>query len=136
MWLLVASWIFEDLWEYRQRIPGHGWNAVWEWFRTHYGLIWSLRLQERFRRDMQRLGAPWRLSWTGLVRIAESALPEQPDAPSASSTSDGPELPDAAGQALRNAFARFVDPDWLETRLSLSPPETAASETRASYRPD
>ncbi len=42
-------------------------DALWLWFRDHWGVVWALRVQDRFNRSAAAQEWPFRLSWEGLV---------------------------------------------------------------------
>lgn len=42
-------------------------EAIWFLFRDHWGVVWALRIQERFNRSAEGLDWPARLSWQGVV---------------------------------------------------------------------
>src|SRR5262249_59473752 len=42
-------------------------EAVWFWFRDHWGVVWALRVLERFNRSAEAQRWPLRLSWQGFV---------------------------------------------------------------------
>jgi hypothetical protein len=91
--------------------PSSRLEAVWLWFRDHWGVVWALRVLERFNRTSETLGWPIRLAWQGVVttgdasgfdrRVAETTLigllrrfatPEriaEAVAPSCQTTNDG-----------------------------------------------
>ena len=47
-----------------------GFDALWFWFRDHWGVVWALRIQERFNRTAELAGWPVRLTWFGLEPVA------------------------------------------------------------------
>jgi len=53
-------------------------DAVWLWFRDHWGVVWALRVMERFNRSAETLGWPVRLTWQGLVGTKRTADVEPP----------------------------------------------------------
>ncbi len=42
-------------------------EALWFWFRDHWGVVWGLRTLERFNRSAEAQGWSCRLAWQGLV---------------------------------------------------------------------
>lgn len=87
-----------------------GLDATWLWFRDHWGVVWALRLQERFNRTAESLGWPLRLGWYG-------AMP-------ARGTTEGEPGPVAAAAetTLFSLLRRFADPGRIEaTRLPVAP---------------
>jgi hypothetical protein len=95
--LAVALWI-----AYRASKRGvrgrNGLEATWFWFRDHWGVVWALRVQERFNRSAESFGWPFRLGWFGLIAIAGA----QP-------ASDEP-LASGAESTLRGLLRRFAEP--------------------------
>lgn len=76
-WLLaVAVWIAEV--RSRRRAPASSdLEAIWLWFRDHWGVVWALRVQERFNRAAASAQWPLRLTWFGIVFLSpDGAIPE------------------------------------------------------------
>lgn len=48
-------------------------DAIWVFFRDHWGVVWALRVQERFNRSAESLGWPIRLHWQGVLKVQEPA---------------------------------------------------------------
>jgi hypothetical protein len=73
-------------------------ERLWYWFRDHWGVVWALRVQERFNRSAELARWPVRLTWFGLVPTA----PLETDAPP----------PDSAEfeAAFRGLIRRFAQP--------------------------
>ena len=72
-------------------------EAIWLWFCDHWGVVWALRVQERFNRAAQSAQWPVRLTWFGIVRLS-------PDAP----------IPEAAVATLRGLILRFATPQRID----------------------
>lgn len=72
-------------------------EAAWLWFRDHWGVVWALRVLERFNRSAESQTWPIRLSWQGVV-------PFPPGSPS-------PEIPSAALPLLLTLLRRFASPE-------------------------
>jgi len=77
-------------------------EQLWFWFRDHWGVVWALRVQERFNRSAGLVHWPVRLSWFGL----EPADRLQTDAP--------PPCPAEAEAAFRGLIRRFAQPWRLD----------------------
>jgi hypothetical protein len=87
-----------------------GLDATWLWFRDHWGVVWALRLQERFNRTAESLGWPWRLGWYGLI-------PGR-----ATGDGDTGRASAAAETTLLGLLRRFADPERIEaTRAHVAP---------------
>jgi hypothetical protein len=94
--LAVAAWVAEG----RSRRPDgsrSGLEATWLWFRDHWGVVWALRVQERFNRTAESAGWPCRLGWFGVV-------------PSESGSGSGVDLvvPEGAEVTLKGLLRRFA----------------------------
>lgn len=79
--------------------PGPG--RLWSWFRDHWGVVWALRVQERFNRTAQTASWPIRLAWHGL----EPAPGLEGD--------PLPAIPDAAEATLMTLLRRFANSNRL-----------------------
>lgn len=75
-------------------------EALWHWFRDHWGVVWALRVQERFNRTAEKQGWPFRLSWHGLVQVGSGGEPNTAS--------------EAAEATLVSLLRRFADPARLE----------------------
>lgn len=75
-------------------------EALWYWFRDHWGVVWALRVQERFNRTAEKQRWSFRLSWHGLI---ETGPRRDPDTPL-----------EAAEATLVSLLRRFADPARLE----------------------
>jgi hypothetical protein len=124
---LLWSWVSwtqaASLWAAR-RGAGLGPSArtrlerLWFWFRDLWGVVWALRIQERFNRTAELKRWPVRLSWYGLV-------PSEPSS-SFEPIADPPE----AEAAFRGLIRRFAQGGRLEDVLGSS------SGTKACGRDD
>jgi len=75
-------------------------DRLWAWFRNHWGVVWALRVQERFNRAAESARWPIRLTWHGVVSTA--GLPGEPA-----------EIPSAAMATLAGLLRRFATPETL-----------------------
>lgn len=73
-------------------------DRLWVWFRDHWGVVWTLRVQDRFNREAAVNDWPIRMSWHGVV----------------STTEDGLLIPPEAVPALRGLLRRFADAERLD----------------------
>jgi hypothetical protein len=74
-------------------------DAAWLWFRDHWGVVWALRVRDRFNQSAEAQGWPIRLGWYGVV--PESA-----------------EVPDAAEATFKSLLRRFVEPERIDEALA------------------
>jgi hypothetical protein len=77
-------------------------EAVWIWFRDHWGVVWALRVSERFNREAALAGWPLRLRWFGLEPV---------DSPASGRAMPAPAL---AETTLRGLLRRFAQPWRLD----------------------
>jgi len=102
-WLLaLAAWMAEAQ-STRREPAASGLDRLWLWFRDHWGVVWALRVQERFNRAAQAAGWPIRLGWSG-------AEPVEGGGPAA--------IPEGAEATLKALLRRFADADRLDTAAS------------------
>jgi hypothetical protein len=111
VWLWVSWMMALSLWIARlneKRGPaGRGeCERLWFWFRDHWGVVWALRVAERFNRTAMLAGWPVRLTWFGLEPAA--TLPP----------GETPAVPDEALATLRGLLRRFAQPERLEQAAS------------------
>ena len=96
----LAAWL--SRYSASQARPAAGFNAIWFWFRDHWGVVWALRNQERFNRTAALKGWPIKLTWYGLQPV------------------DGVDhvhelsIPDEAEPALRGLLRRFAQAERLD----------------------
>ncbi|MFI5457995.1 MAG: hypothetical protein ACHRXM_21350 [Isosphaerales bacterium] len=107
LWSWVAWTFASSMWVARfsaGREPPSGVSCerLWFWFRDHWGVVWALRVQERFNRSAGLGRWPVRLTWFGL----EPADPLQTDAL--------PPCPAEAEAAFRGLIRRFAQPWRLD----------------------
>jgi hypothetical protein len=96
-WLLAAAvWAAESR-ARRRTAAASDLEAIWLWFRDHWGVVWALRVQERFNRTAHSAQWPVRLTWFGIAR-------HSPDDP----------IPDAALATLRSLLHRFATPQRID----------------------
>jgi hypothetical protein len=73
-------------------------DSAWFWFRDHWGVVWGLRVLERFNRSSEAQGWPVRLGWFGVSPTPGSggAVP--------------PSVPESAEVTFRTLLRRFAEP--------------------------
>ena len=84
----------------RREAGGSGLERLWHWFRDRWGVVWALRVLERFNRSAEAARWPFRLAWSGMVRLDSEAEPTA-------------EVLEAAEATLRGLLRRFADEDRL-----------------------
>lgn len=99
--LLACSLVVARCWP-RPRVAA-GWDRVWREWRDAYGVLWGLRVAERFNATAKQQG--WRLvlHWAGFAADEPAAQPV--------------ELPPAAVRTFRMLLRRFVPPEWIVARM-------------------
>ena len=102
---LLAVALACDAWLPERRRPAQPIDRVWLDFRDSFGLLWSLRVAERFNAAARQLGWGVRLRWTGLDVDPEHRVVEPT-----------PETAAAMRQNLDMLLRRFVSTEWLESR--------------------
>jgi len=113
LWPVVPWTLAVAIWTARRRAGRVGsglsrLDATWLWFRDHWGVVWALRVQERFNRTAESLGWSLRLGWYGAVPVSGAAG----------------EVPDAAEATLQGLLRRFALPGRIREAVS-----AAASDT-------
>lgn len=83
------------------RIVDGGWNCVWRDFRDAFGLVWSLRVMERFNATSKLSTWETELSWYGLESLEKAA----------------PEEAVEIERCIRTLLRRFVSAEWIDARL-------------------
>lgn len=76
--------------------------GIWKWFRDHWGVVWALRVEERFNRAAEMHDWPFRLGWFGATA-----------APSARGQVHV-ETPEAAEPTLRSLLRRFATEERID----------------------
>jgi hypothetical protein len=89
-------------------------EGVWFWFRDHWGVVWALRVQERFNRSAETLGWPVRLAWHGVVLTPPEATA----------------VPVAAEATLRGLLRRFATPERIEQAVPPDVPSCHQADAR------
>ncbi len=121
-WLLALGWWLAE-WSNRRPSPGrNSLERLWLWFRDHWGVVWALRVQERFNRAAEVSRWPARLTWFGLV----------PASPATAATAV--ELPAQAEAALRSLIRRFVATERVDALLHTSEEDLAIRQRQRDDR--
>ncbi len=88
-------------------------DRVWGDFRELFGIVWAKRIQERFNDDARRRGLKLRLGFQGLEDVSTGKPADNVD----------PQSLAAAVLSLRWLLQKFVDPQWIDSRLPSSATE-------------
>lgn len=91
----------------RKTLAPHPQDVVWLDFRDSFGIVWGRRLLERINERAIVENWPCRLSDHGFAW--------SPDASEQDRTATEPKI----DHTLRWLFRRFVDPEWIDLRLSV-----------------
>jgi hypothetical protein len=103
-------------------------ERLWFWFRDLWGVVWALRIQERFNRTAELKGWPVRLGWFGLepagapAGLASGAAPAGP--------APGEDLTEAEA-AFRGLIRRFAQPERVAEVLACGPSSSCHPEDAA-----
>jgi hypothetical protein len=106
----------------RARAGASPWDRLWIDFRNAYGIVWSLRVEERLNASLAAAGEQARLGWNGFEitpppeNAAKSGQPLQAATSSALATMADPKDV-AAHPALVALLRRFVSKEWIARRL-------------------
>jgi hypothetical protein len=106
-WALAASaWTAWVLGTAREDLPP-GPERLWVWFRDHWGVVWALRVQDRFNRSAEATGWPVRLAWPGFVPAPRS--------------DEAVETSVAVEATLKGLLRRFADAERIERAAGREP---------------
>lgn len=76
-------------------------ERLWIWFRDHWGVVWGLRVMERFNRTAELTDWPIRLAWHGVTK-ADGMTPAMPS-----------DIPESAVETLSALLRRFATVERL-----------------------
>jgi len=116
-------------------------DAFWLFFRDHWGVVWALRVQERFNRSAESLGWPIRINWQGvdhvekrneLAQLREGEPPGEPRLRSQLREGEPPGEPMLLSQ-LREGEPP-CEPSGLSARLEPRPPGEPRPRLRSQLR--
>jgi hypothetical protein len=97
-------------------------EQLWYWFRDLWGVVWAIRIQDRFNRIAELKGWPVRLSWFGLVPAAAVSAVEP------LAIADPPE----AEATFRGLIRRFAQGGRLDEVFGSSPVATSCDRDDAA----
>lgn len=118
-WLSVTAIVLADRLGERATGASDRLVAFWFWFRDHWGVVWALRVLERFNRSAELQGWPFRLAWHGLVDPETASEPAEIT----------PEQRAAAEKTLVSLLRRFVSPERLSATIPSEPNAGAGKPT-------
>jgi hypothetical protein len=101
-WCLAVAIAVADVQARREAKARDRLERLWSWFRDHWGVVWALRVQERFHRTAELSGWSIRLTWQGVAQI-ESVDPDHAAAER-----------DAAEATLKMLLRRFAEKPRLD----------------------
>ncbi|GAC1325415.1 MAG: hypothetical protein NVSMB14_17640 [Isosphaeraceae bacterium] len=81
-------------------------DRAWFWFRDRWGVVWSLRVLERFNETALALNWPIRLSWQGVLSLTGNPL-------------ESADLPESAVTTFVTLLRRFADQDRILKDISI-----------------
>ena len=84
-----------------------GTDRLWHWFRDHWGVVWALRVQDRFNRAAETGSWGVRLGWFGLEPHASAFAANAPE---------------AAEATLQGLLRRFADAERIGAEARATPP--------------
>jgi hypothetical protein len=110
--------------EWRAKLTGTplssslSWNRLWTDFRNLFGIVWALRIAERVNAQAAKEGWGVRLGMRGFIdaRSGERVEPPQED----------PQI----DHTLRWLLRRFVDDEWIDSRLGKATEEAGDPQKR------
>jgi hypothetical protein len=111
LWEFVVWTLSVSGWCVERRAPAHlaGRNdleRLWLWFRDHWGMVWALRILDRFNRSAELARWSVRLTWYGLAPASPAEGNVEVD------------VPVQAQATLRNLMRRFVNPERIDALLA------------------
>lgn len=93
----------------QQKLLTNGWTRVSLNFRDHFGVVWSTRVTARINEVAQRERWPWVLTADGLEPVSNENQPI-----------GDPEVDPRVDHTFRWLLKPFVDPEWIDERLTAS----------------
>lgn len=113
--LVAAFWMVAMGWPGRRKSQGV--DRVWLDFRDAYGMVWALRVQERYNATAAKDGWPVRLGWRGMMGVGpavgiDTVATRSPDRAAGEIDPPGPEL-----RGLTSLLRRFVSREWIAQRI-------------------
>ncbi len=124
IWMWVSWTLAASVWLARwggSRVPvsRSRLELLWFWFRDFWGVVWALRIMERWNRTAELKGWLVRLSWFGLVPVDSASI-------------EGPMVdPPGSEAALRGLIRRFAQAGRLDEVLALDDPSSCGRANSA-----
>lgn len=103
---MVVAWLAAR----RKRVAGKPYDRLWLDFRDSFGLLWSLRVQERVNALASQEGWPIELTWSGFCDRTSGAPLQGIE----------PAVEPILRTSLTGLLRRFVDRAWIAERLAAS----------------
>src|SRR5580704_9286019 len=105
--LSVAAWV--GAWQAgrKKHLRRAAIDRVWNDFRDFFGVVWGRRIMDRINDTGRQEGWPVQMHFEGLVPVDASRPADL-----------SPQQLDRVEQALRWLLRRFVEPEWIDQRLS------------------
>jgi hypothetical protein len=104
-WTLAASAWLAGWCADRPSLGRTNLERLWFWFRDHWGVVWALRIQDRFNRTGALAHWPFVLTWFGLAPASQAPRGELGN------------LPGQAETTFRGLIRRFVVSERLDDLL-------------------
>jgi hypothetical protein len=105
---LVVAWLASR----RIRVCSNAYDRLWLDFRDRFGLLWSLRVQERVNALAKQEGWPLEVAWSGFCDSKTGAPLAALD----------PAIEPTLRTSLKGLLRRFVSSEWIAERLPLPLP--------------
>jgi hypothetical protein len=104
-WTVAASGWCAD-WSASAPLAGRNdLERLWLWFRDHWGVVWALRIQDRFNRSAELARWAVRVNWFGLTSASTAEATVVTD------------LPVQAQATMRTLLRRFVTSERVDALL-------------------
>jgi hypothetical protein len=122
-WSLAAAAWLAHRGGRRASAAGTRLERIWFWFRDFWGVVWALRMLERFNRTAELKGWAVRLGWFGLEPTGGSAA-------GGAVVEDPPE----GEAAFRGLIRRFAQPERIDAVLGASPGAASSCQSSGAAR--
>jgi hypothetical protein len=113
--MVIAFWLLALGAARRERTKGL--DRVWLDFRNAYGMVWALRVQDRYNATAAKNGWPVRIGWRGMKGFERDAETATVAARSPDHAAQAIETTPAELHGLTSLLRRFVSREWIAQRL-------------------